>query len=131
MITKEITICNKAVTLAYCYATEIAYKELAGEDIIEYALHAIDSIHQERDPDTKRTFYAILACLMAYYDAQGGKELPLKDTDLMNEAKPAEIGAAIITILELRAKFYHTPVGEPADDESAGTRKQGKGKKKN
>ena len=37
MITKEITLCSKQVTLAYCYATEIAYKDLANEDMLDYA----------------------------------------------------------------------------------------------
>ena len=35
MITREVTLCGKQVTLAYCYATEIAYKDLTNEDIIK------------------------------------------------------------------------------------------------
>ena len=68
MITKEITICSKQVTLAYCYATEIAYKDLADEDMLDYAKHAIESIQAQRDPDIKRTIFAIIACMMAYYE---------------------------------------------------------------
>ena len=29
MIKKEVTLCGKQVTLAYCFATEIGYKILA------------------------------------------------------------------------------------------------------
>ena len=61
MIKKEITICSKQVTLAYCYATEIAYKDLADEDMLEYAKHALESIQAQRDPDIKRTIFAIIA----------------------------------------------------------------------
>lgn len=115
MITKDITICGRQVTLAYCYATEIAYKDLTGEDFIDYAQHAVESIQQERDPDTKRTICAVLACLLAYY---GDNEAPVTDADLMKEAKPAELGMAILTILDLRRQFYTVPAGEPEDKPS-------------
>ena len=105
MITKEITICRTVVNLAYCYATEIAYKDLAGEDMYDYVLHAVECIHQQRDPDVKRTIYAILAAMMAYYSANG-TDAPLKDADLMRNANPAEIGIAIFTIINLRQQFY-------------------------
>ena len=65
MIKKEITLCSKQVTLAYCYATEIAYKDLANEDMLDYAKHALDSIQAQRDPDIKRTILAIIASMMA------------------------------------------------------------------
>lgn len=113
MITKDITICGRQVTMAYCYATEIAYKDLAGEDFIDYAQHAVESIQQERDPDTKRTIYAVLACMLAFY---GDEKAPVTDSDLMKEAKPAELGMAILTILDLRRQFYALPTGEPEDN---------------
>ena len=114
MITKEVTLCGKQVTLAYCYATEIAYKDLSDENIADYIKEAVACIQKETDPDVKRTIYAILACMLAYYQSQG-KEAPLTDTDLMNEAKPAELGTAIFTIIGLRMDFYHIPKGEPQD----------------
>ena len=120
MLTKEITLCGKVVTLAYCYATEIAYKDLSDENIADYIKEAVACIQKETDPDVKRTFYAILACMMAYYQSQG-KEAPLTDTDLMNEANPAELGTAIFTIIGLRMDFYHVPKGEPADTVPSGS----------
>ena len=113
MITKKITLCNKQVTLAYCYATEIAYKDLADEDMLDYAKHAIDSIQAQRDPDIKRTIFAIIACMMAYYEKPN--KAPVKDRDIMKEATPVELGTAILTILSMRSDFYHVPSGEPED----------------
>ena len=117
MITKEITLCGKQVTLAYCYASEIAYKDLSDENISDYIQEAVTCIQQKlNDPDTKRTIFAILACMLAYYQSKG-EDAPLKDSDLMNEADPMEIGNAIITIVGMRMEFYHIPKGEPKDPE--------------
>ena len=131
MITKEITLCGKVVTLAYCYATEIAYKDLSDENIADYIKESITCIQQETDPDVKHTIYAILACMLAYYQSQC-KEAPLTDTDLMNDAKPAELGTAIFTIIGLRMDFYRIPKGEPEEkpvsDGSPAGNKEDKGK---
>jgi hypothetical protein len=120
MLTKEITLCGRQVTLAYCYATEIAYKDLSDENIADYIKEAVACIQQETDPDVKHTIYAILACMLAFYQSRG-EEAPLTDTDLMNDAKPAELGTAIFTIIGLRMDFYHVPKGEPADTVSSGS----------
>lgn len=113
MITKEVTICGKQVTLAYCFATEIAYKNLCNEDMFDYTKHAVESIQAERDPDLEKTIYAIIACMMAYYEERD--KTPIKDTDLMKEAKPVEIGTAMLAILNMRTEFYHVPTGEPEE----------------
>ena len=108
MTTKEITLCGQQVTLGYCFATEILFNELSGQYLSDYATHAIDCIGKQKDPDTEQTIYAILACMISYAESQK-KEAPLKDTDLMYSAAPAELGIAIFTILELRSQFYHVP----------------------
>mgnify|MGYP006935975649 CR=1 FL=1 len=36
MTTKTTTICGKEVTLAYCYATEIAFKKFTGKNIFQF-----------------------------------------------------------------------------------------------
>ena len=113
MITKEITLCSKQVTLAYCYATEIAYKEMSDEDIFDYAQAAVEAIQSQRDPDIKRTIFAIIACMMAYYEDKD--KAPVKDSEIMREATPVEIGTAMLTILSMRSEFYHVPSGEPED----------------
>ena len=122
MITKEITLCGKAVTLAYCYATEIAYKDLSNEDMLDYAKHAVEAIQAQRDPDIKRTIFAILACMMAYYE--DADKAPVKDSDIMKDATPVEIGTAMLTILSMRNEFYHVPSGEPEDKPEKGTRRR-------
>ena len=119
MITKEITLCSKQVTLAYCYATEIAYKDLANEDMLDYAKHAIESIQAQRDPDIKRTIFTILACMMAFYE--DADKAPVKDSDIMKDATPVEIGTAMLTILSIRNEFYHVPKGEPEEKPEKGT----------
>ena len=113
MITKEITLCGKQVTLAYCYATEIAYKEMSDEDIFDYARAAVEAIQSQRAPDIKRTIFAIIACMMAYYEDKD--KAPVKDSEIMREATPVEIGTAMLTILSMRSEFYHVPTGEPED----------------
>ena len=71
MITKEITIAGKPVTLGYCYATEIAYKDLSGEDITTILQETLAAVNAEppRMPDTKRSIYLVLAAVMAYYQS--------------------------------------------------------------
>ena len=113
MITKEITLCSKQVTLAYCYATEIAYKDLSDEDMFDYAQHAVEAIQAQRDPDIKKTILAIIACMMAYYE--DADKAPVKDSDIMKEATPVELGTAMLTILSMRNDFYHVPSGEPEE----------------
>lgn len=124
MITKEITLCGKQVTLAYCYATEIAYNEMSDEDIFDYAQAAVEAIQAQRDPDIKKTILAIIASMMAYYEDKN--KAPVKDSDIMREATPVEIGTAMLTILSMRSEFYHVPKDEPEDKPASG-----KGKRKN
>ena len=119
MIKKEITLCGKAVTLAYCYATEIAYKDLSNEDMLDYAKHAVEAIQAQRDPDIKRTIFTILACMMAFYE--DADKAPVKDSDIMKDATPVEIGTAMLTILSIRNEFYHVPKGEPEEKPEKGT----------
>ena len=126
MIHEEITLAGKPVTLGYCYATEIAYKDLSGEDIAAIIQETIACVNAQpaRMPDTKRSIYLVLAAVMAYYQSQD-EDAPIKDTDLMNEATPLELGKALGTIINLWAKFYNIPKGEPAEKPAKG---KGKGK---
>ena len=122
MITKEITICGKAVTLAYCYATEIAYKNMTNEDMFDYIQKAVEAIQNQRDPDIEKTIYAILACLMAYYE--DADKAPVKDSEIMKLATPVEIGTAMLTILSMRSEFYYVPKDEPEEKPEKGGKKR-------
>jgi hypothetical protein len=126
MIHEEITMAGKLVTLGYCYATEIAYKDLSGEDIADIIQETIACVNAKpaRMPDAKRSIYLVLAAVMAYYQSKG-EDAPIKDTDLMNDTTPLELGTALGTIVNLWAKFYHIPTGEPAEKPAKG---KGKGK---
>ena len=126
MIHEEITIAGKPVTLGYCYATEIAYKDLSGEDIADIIRETFAAVNAQpqRMPDTNRSIYLVLAAVMAYYQSKD-EEAPIKDTDLMNETTPMELGIALGTIITLWAKFYNIPKGEPEDKPQ---KRQGKAK---
>ena len=129
MIHEEITIAGKSVTLGYCYATEIAYKGLSGEDISSIIRDTIAAINAKPAgmPDVKRCIYLVLAAAMAYYQSKDEDEpTPIEDTDLMNEATPIELGNALGTIINLWAKFYSIPAGEPEDKPAKGKGTKGK-----
>lgn len=118
------------VGMAYCFATEIAYRDLAGEDIGDFMQSAAIALSGEnpRMPDIRRTIYAILASVMAYSQAKG-TQAPVRDADLMTYASPTEIGEALGTVIGLRQQFYTLPAGEPKDKEEKPTGR--KGRKKN
>ena len=63
MIREEITLAGKPVTLGYCYATEIAYKDLSGEDITDIIQETIACVNAQpaRMPDAKRSICLVLA----------------------------------------------------------------------
>lgn len=117
---EKITIAGKEVTLAYCYATEIAYKEFTGEDISSYMKEAFVALNEKpiRMPDVKKTIYIILAAAMAYSNSKD-EDASIKDTDLMNDATPQELGTALGTVLSLYTQFYTLPAGEKADESDA------------
>lgn len=125
MIHEDITLAGKPVTLGYCYATEIAYKDLSGEDISAIIQETIAAVNAQpqRMPDTKRSIYLVLAAVIAYYESND-EDAPIKDTDLMHDVTPLELGTALGIIINLWAKFYNIPKGEPEDKP-----KKGKGKK--
>lgn len=114
MITKEIKLCGKQVMLAYCYATEISYKILSDEDIIDFGQEVVEKIQHEQMPDIRKTIFLIIASMQSYYESKG-EESPITDKDLMYECTPQEIGVALGTIIGLRSQFYHVPSDEPED----------------
>ena len=111
MKTKEITICGKQVMLAYCFATELAFKNFTGLEIEEF------------DPTNRdHITYMILAAIAAYYQKRE-EDAPIKDTDLMYNASPKEIVKTLNEVFKLKADWYELPKGEkveeqPADDET-------------
>lgn len=125
MIHEEVTLAGKPVNLGYCYATEIVYKDLSDENITDIIQDTITGINAtpSRMPDAKRSIHLVLAAIIAYYESIK-KEAPIKDSELMNETSPVELGKAIGTIINLWAKFHNIPNGEPEEKPQ-----KGKGKK--
>lgn len=117
---KETTLCGKTVNLAYCYATEIAFRELTDSDINDFVAEAVDAVSANRMPDINKTFCALLASMMACYD----DKLPVTDKELMDEATPTEVGTALGIVLSLRMDFYKLPSGEPEEKPKKGGRKK-------
>ncbi len=124
MKTSTTTIAGKEVTLAYCYGTEIAYKDFTNEDINDFMPEVAEALNSNRMPDIKKTVYLILSAMTAFYR---DKHSPIVDSDILDEATPEELGKAIGTVLVLRAKFYNIPTGEPEDKATEDT----EGAKKN
>ena len=54
---KEITLAGKHVTVAYCYATEIAYKDLSGQDIADFMGEVGEAIAANKMPDVKKSIF--------------------------------------------------------------------------
>ena len=106
MKTKEITICDKKVTLAYCFATELAFKNFTGENIENFS-----------PTNPEHVIYLILAAIAAYYQKRE-EDAPVKDTDLMYEAKPTELIEALAEVMKLRADWYELPKGEAIDEKT-------------
>ena len=100
MKTKEITICGKQVTLAYCYATEIAFRNFTGVSIDKF-----DSENPEQ------AIYLILACIQSYCLANDTKPA-VQDTDLIYNANSSELIEAVKTVFELRIEWYNLPACE-------------------
>ena len=125
---KEVTLCGKKVVLAYCYATEIAYKLLSDEDITQFGSEVIQNIQNEQMPDIKRSIYLILAAMNAYYDSQG-QQSPVTDKELMYECTPNELGSALGTVIGLRADFYYVPKDEPTEEKTDDDKPEGEKEK--
>ena len=116
---KEITLAGKQVTVAYCYATEIAYKDLSGQDIADFMGEVGEAIAANKMPDAKKSIFLLVAAIMSYYETKK-EDAPITDAQIMTEATPLEMGAAIGAVLNLRSEFYALPEGEPNDKRNSG-----------
>lgn len=116
MIEKEITIGGKQVKIGYCFATELVFKQYTGVNIEDMDMQNPEHI-----------IYFILSAIIAYYE-DSCEQSPVKDTDLMYKAKPAELVAALTEVLKIRAEWYEVPKG---DDEKPADESNGSGDEKN
>ena len=128
MIKETIKIAGIDVTLGYCFATELNYRNLADEEIADYFKKAFACIQEEKDPDTDKSIRLVLASVISYYDSQseGKATYPINERTLIYDIAPDELMKAVITIVNLRNKFYKVPEGEPKDKEPKPGRKKEK-----
>ena len=120
---KKVKIAGKQVTLAYCYATEITFNDLTGEDINEYFKEVFLSGEGKNKANPKKLLYAILACAIAYEQSTTNTEGVIDDKTLMYEAKPDELIEAFKVVVELHNEWYKIPSTEKPEKE------EGEGKK--
>lgn len=108
MKTRTITICGKEITFAYCYATEIMFAKLNGSTIENF---------DTQNPE--HLMHLVLASIISYSEAEG-KEQPITDRELLYNAQPQELIAAVNVIYELRGEWYNVPKTEQEEKEDEG-----------
>lgn len=104
---KEIYLCGVKVMIAYCFATEIAFKKFTGSNLDDF-----DASNPEH------IIYIILAAIATYYQKEG-IDAPVKDENLMYDAQPKEMIEALNEVLKLRADWYQLPKGDKKDEKPA------------
>lgn len=130
MITKEITIAGKQVTLGYCFATEIGFKTLADKDLTQFIQEVAAGFTAEPkvEPDKETVIRAIIASAVAYYESRG-EEPAITDRDLMYEATVMELSEALGYIIQMFAQFYN--IAGLVEDTKTDKNKKPKRKPKN
>lgn len=108
-----INIAGKDVNVAYCYATEIAFRKYTGE-----------SIEQFDAQNPEHVLYFVISAIVAWSQYKG-EEPAIKDEQLMYQAKPKELVEALSVIFKLRMKWYDLPTDEPVDDNGPTNEKNG------
>jgi len=109
MTTKTITICGKEVTLAYCYATEIAFKKIRDKNIFQY---------DSADPEDRVA--VVFAAAIAYAQSKG-VEPPVTIDEMMFNAKPMEAVAAANEVINLGNEWYDVGIDGEEDKADEGT----------
>ena len=102
------------VMLGYCFATEILFNEMAGEEVGTFVKEAISQISEGKMPDRKKSMILIQAAMEAYYESVG-KKAPITEKDLKDSHHSDEFGTAIGTILGMYIKMNTSPAGENAE----------------
>ena len=120
---RKITIAGKEVNLSYCYATEIGFKILVGEDISEFAKEVLEAIQNKVMPDTEKSIFLIIAAAQAYSESHEEKE-QINSSDLMFKCSPEELATALGTIIVMKAEFYNLPKGEEPEPQTEEERKE-------
>lgn len=105
MTQTKITLAGKEIQMAYCFATEITFRNYTGINIE-------DSEHT----NPEHVVYTILSGILAYYKGNG-LEVPIKDTDIIYQAEPAELVTAYNEFLRIRKEWYNVPETDKEKEE--------------
>ena len=130
MLTKEITIAGKQVTLGYCFATEIGFKTLADKDLTQF-IHEVAAGYAAEpkvEPDKETAIRAVIASAIAYYESRD-EEPAITVRDLMHEATITELAEALGQIILMLAQFYD--IARLVEDTKTDKNKKPKRKPKN
>ena len=109
--------CQVSVMLGYCFATEIAFKEMSGEDVGMFVKEAVKDLGNNVEPDRQKSIYLIMSAIEAYYESIS-KKAPITEKDLMNSHKSGEFGTALGTILGMHIKMNTPPRGDDEGKEN-------------
>ena len=115
------------VMLGYCFATEILFNEMAGEEVGTFVKEAISLISEGKMPDRKKSMILIQAAMEAYYESVG-KKAPFTEKDLKDSHHSDEFGAAVGTILGMHIKMNTSPAGE-SDEKKKDTKEDSENSK--
>lgn len=100
---RDITICGKAVTIAYCFDTEINFHNKANTSIENFDGNNPEHIQ-----------HLIMAAIKAYYEF-AGTDAPITENELRFNSEPEEIIDALAAFFDLRALWYKMPKDEPKE----------------
>ena len=123
---KTINICGKDVDILYCAATENGFEVISGKSAFEINFNSQNDL-----------LCLSLAAIMAAYeskpsDKDGNKpQPPVTSQDLMYEAKPSDIAALFMAVLELRAEWYGIPLVVPKPEVQSDSESEEEDKPKN
>lgn len=122
---KKITIASKETKIIYCFATEIAYHDITGEEMSDFMREAFTATQTGALPDGKKIAMAIIAAHIAYSQSMHQEQVINVD-DILYKSSSNEIIDAFSSLITLYVEFHTPPVGEPKEEEKKGGKKKPK-----
>ena len=119
---KTITICGKEVQMRYCAASETGYELLSGKSSEVFTPTVVEKndkgeiVKMEPPKATTDDYIKLaIASIIAAYE-RNEKEVPISAKDIMYEAQPEEVRNLIMSVNELRTKWYTIPKTVPESE---------------
>lgn len=102
------------VMLGYCFATEIMFHELAGQNVSDFVKEALEALQNNKFMEDPRTVHLIRASIESYYESVN-KKAPITDKDIVASHHKDEIGTMFGTVLSMYLKMNMSPQGDGED----------------